>query len=173
MINRSSHTRCMYCQDASSGLKLTHPRTIDVPFPNERLANAALRTLSVDEELSQLVRRSFSLIPSTSSNNQPNSSTDSNRSLVNDSKSTVRSTGAEGVWISYLTSPQKTLRVYYEATTPRMLRVSVNGFFESLSVIVQIMEELDIDVLHEDGLEGLEGVQGVEQGLTGNAGTLP
>ena len=60
-----------------------------------------------------------------------------------------------------------TLIVRYKATTPRMLRVAVNGFFESLGVIVQVMEELDVDVLHEKGIEGLEGVQGVEQGLTG------
>lgn len=48
-----------------------------------------------------------------------------------------------------------------------MLRVAVNGFFESLAEIVQVMEELDVDVLHEKGIEGLEGVQGVEQGMTG------
>lgn len=62
------------------------------------------------------------------------------------------------------------LRVHYKATTPRMLRVAVNGFFESLGLVVQVMEELDIDVLHEKGLEGLEGVQGIEQGMTGSAG---
>lgn len=59
------------------------------------------------------------------------------------------------------------LRTEYKATTNRMLRVAVNGFFESLGVIVQVMEELDADVLHEKGIEGLEGVQGVEQGMTG------
>ena len=61
------------------------------------------------------------------------------------------------------------LRVHYKATTARMLRVAVNGFFESLNVIIQVMEELDVDVLHEKGIEGLEGVQGVEQGMTGTA----
>ena len=59
------------------------------------------------------------------------------------------------------------LRVSYSATTNRMLRVAVNGFFESLGVVMQVMEELDVDVLHEKGVEGLEGVQGVEVGLTG------
>ena len=49
-----------------------------------------------------------------------------------------------------------------------MLRVAVNGFFESLNVVVQVMEELDIDVLHEKGLEDLQGVQGVEQGMIGS-----
>jgi EKC/KEOPS complex subunit PCC1/LAGE3 len=59
------------------------------------------------------------------------------------------------------------LRTEYQATTNRMLRVAVNGFFESLNVVVQVMEELDVDVLHENGLEDLQGVQGVEQGMIG------
>lgn len=60
------------------------------------------------------------------------------------------------------------LRTEYKATTNRMLRVAVNGFFESLNVVVQVMEELDVDVLHEKGLEDLGGVQGVEQGMIGS-----
>ena len=69
-----------------------------------------------------------------------------------------------------LSDEQRTiLEVQYKATTPRMLRVATNGFFESLGLIVQVMEELDVDMLHEKGIEGLEGVQGVEQGLTGTA----
>jgi EKC/KEOPS complex subunit PCC1/LAGE3 len=60
------------------------------------------------------------------------------------------------------------LRTEYKATTNRMLRVAVNGFFESLNVVVQVMEELDVDVLHEKGLEDLQGVQGVEQGMIGS-----
>lgn len=59
------------------------------------------------------------------------------------------------------------LRTTYSATTNRMLRVAVNGFFESLAVVVQVMQELDTDVIALKGLEGLEKVQGVEQGLTG------
>lgn len=39
------------------------------------------------------------------------------------------------------------LRSEYKATTNRMLRVAVNGFMESLSVVLAIMEELDVDVL--------------------------
>lgn len=35
----------------------------------------------------------------------------------------------------------------YRATTNRMLRVSVNGFMESLGVVLGAMEELDVDVL--------------------------
>lgn len=58
------------------------------------------------------------------------------------------------------------LRTIYRATTNRMLRVSVNGFFESLNVVLQVIEELDTDVIQAKGLEHLEGVQGVEQGMT-------
>jgi len=41
------------------------------------------------------------------------------------------------------------LRTEYKATTNRMLRVAVNGFMESLGVVLGIMEELDVDVLEE------------------------
>lgn len=85
----------------------------------------------MDEELSPLVVRSFSVVAS------------------NDDRQ------------------QTVLRTDYRATTNRMLRVAVNGFFESVGVVIQVMEELDIDVLHQTGLADLEGVQGVEQGLTG------
>jgi EKC/KEOPS complex subunit PCC1/LAGE3 len=59
------------------------------------------------------------------------------------------------------------LQTNYKATTNRMLRVAVNGFFDSLGVIMQVMEELDVDVLNEKGMESLEGAQGVECGKTG------
>lgn len=39
------------------------------------------------------------------------------------------------------------LRTHYKATTNRMLRVAVNGFMESLTVVLGTMEELDIDML--------------------------
>lgn len=42
------------------------------------------------------------------------------------------------------------LRTEYKAATNRMLRVAVNGFMESLGVVLGIMEELDVDVLAED-----------------------
>ena len=42
------------------------------------------------------------------------------------------------------------LRAEYKATTNRMLRVAVNGFMESLGVVLGIMEELDVDVLAEE-----------------------
>lgn len=39
------------------------------------------------------------------------------------------------------------LRTVYKATTNRMLRVAVNGFMESLAVVIGVMEELDVDIL--------------------------
>ncbi|KEQ60967.1 Pcc1-domain-containing protein [Aureobasidium melanogenum CBS 110374] len=113
--------------------------TIDAPFPSHRLASAAIRSLSVDQELSPLVRRDFSLYRP--SDAPPN---------------------AEDATV---------LRTVYRATTNRMLRVSVNGFFESLNVVLQVMQELDVDVLQDKGLEDLEGAQGVEQGMIGTTKT--
>lgn len=43
-----------------------------------------------------------------------------------------------------------------------MLRVAVNGFFESLGVVLGVMEELDVDTIGNDGKESLKGAQGVE-----------
>jgi EKC/KEOPS complex subunit PCC1/LAGE3 len=42
------------------------------------------------------------------------------------------------------------LRTEYKATTNRMLRVAVNGFMESLRLVLEVMEELDVDVLGID-----------------------
>jgi EKC/KEOPS complex subunit PCC1/LAGE3 len=39
------------------------------------------------------------------------------------------------------------LHVEYRATTNRMLRVAVNGFMDSLKLVVEVMETLDADVL--------------------------
>jgi EKC/KEOPS complex subunit PCC1/LAGE3 len=39
------------------------------------------------------------------------------------------------------------LRTEYKATTNRMLRVAVNSFMDSLAVVLNVMEELDVDVL--------------------------
>jgi EKC/KEOPS complex subunit PCC1/LAGE3 len=97
--------------------------TIDLPLPTPRLASAALRALSVDKELSPLVRRSFSAIP-------PPSSDDA--AIAKSAEETV-------------------MRTEYKATTNRMLRVAVNGFMESLSVVLGVMEELDVGVLGVDG----------------------
>jgi EKC/KEOPS complex subunit PCC1/LAGE3 len=53
--------------------------------------------------------------------------------------------------------------VNYAATTNRMLRVAVNGFFESVGVVVSVMKDLDVDVLYDPVTEGLEGVQGLAE----------
>ncbi|KAL5358241.1 Pcc1-domain-containing protein [Aspergillus floccosus] len=42
---------------------------------------------------------------------------------------------------------KSTLEVTYRATTNRMLRVAVNGFMESLGVVLEVMGQLDTDVL--------------------------
>jgi EKC/KEOPS complex subunit PCC1/LAGE3 len=105
---------------------LTDPSTLHIPFPSPHLAQTAQRALSVDAELSPLVRRAFSL--TTSSESQE----------------------------------QSTLQVNYAATTNRMLRVAVNGFIESIGVVIGVMKELDTDVVYEPTKEGLEGVQGLD-----------
>lgn len=92
-----------------------------MPFPNNRLASAAMRALQVDAELSQLVTRSFRLTTGSS-----NSAT-----MENEEDKTV-------------------LETTYRATTNRMLRVSVNGFMDSLGVVLGVMHELDVDVLQEE-----------------------
>ncbi|KAF2087383.1 Pcc1-domain-containing protein [Saccharata proteae CBS 121410] len=99
--------------------------TLTIPFPTSHHAHVALRTLSVDEELSPLVRRTFSI---------PASESDSANVVVE-----------------------------YAATTNRMLRVAVNGFFDSLGVVLGVMEELDVDVVMEPGRESVEGAQGVRE----------
>ncbi|EON64043.1 hypothetical protein W97_03273 [Coniosporium apollinis CBS 100218] len=108
-------------------------RTLKVPFHSANFASTARRALQVDEELSPLVRRSFSLqSPSSSSSSED----------------------AEG---------EKTvLQVVYSATTNRMLRVAVNGFFESLGVVLGVLEELDVDTFDQPGKESVQGAQGVE-----------
>ncbi|ROT40067.1 transcription factor Pcc1 [Sodiomyces alkalinus F11] len=85
---------------------------IEIPFHTERLADVAHRTLSVDKELSSLVRRSFSL------RNQPQEGSHAAATV---------------------------LHVRYKATTNRMLRVAVNAFMESLYLVIEVMEHLDVD----------------------------
>lgn len=46
------------------------------------------------------------------------------------------------------------LQTTYRATTNRMLRVAVNGFMESLGVVLGVMAELDVDVLKAEEIEG-------------------
>lgn len=98
-------------------------RAIDLPLPTNRLASSALRALQVDAELSPLVHRTLKLTSSHSA-----SSKGVQQRPVVDGDETV-------------------LRIEYKATTNRMLRVAVNGFFESVGVVLGVMEELDVDVL--------------------------
>jgi len=156
-------------------------RIIHIPFPTHRLARTAIGTLAVDEELSPLVKRSFSLVPA-----DPKHLSAIQQDL---SKVSLNSNGGftGPTPASHEVGPQNSgtnlhrrsntvrggdesrtvLKIDYKATTNRMLRVAVNGFFESLSVVIQVMEELDVDVLQSKTIEDLGGVQGVEQGMTG------
>lgn len=101
---------------------------IDVPLPTHRLASSALQALQVDAELSPLVRRSFSLADLGSEDASENGHPTTPQPRRRERSQTV-------------------LRTTYEATTNRMLRVAVNGFMESLGVVLQVMEELDVEVL--------------------------
>lgn len=94
---------------------------ISIPLPTNRLASAALRAIQVDQELSPFVRRSHALVARSGSAGQPDDE---------ESKTVLETT--------------------YRATTNRMLRVSVNGFMETLGVVLGVMEELDVDVLKEE-----------------------
>ena len=117
-------------------------RTIFVPLLTARLASTAQRSLSVDAELSPLVRRTLSL-SSTSA-----SPTDTlKRGIPPENSATAH---------DHLDFPEEknlgtnnliVLKVEYKATTNRMLRVAVNGFMESLAMVIDVMEGLDIDVL--------------------------
>ena len=77
----------------------------------------------MDEELSPLVIRTFSL-----GNTGKTATNGTNGDLGSEDDKCI-------------------LRTEYKATTNRMLRVAVNGFMESLSVVLGVMEELDVDVL--------------------------
>ena len=82
----------------------------------------------VDSELSPLVKRDFSLASS-------------NDASVESNGVAGEGHGTNGQWVI--------LRTRYKATTNRMLRVAVNGFMESLGVVLSVMEELDVDVLEQ------------------------
>ncbi|KAL2270889.1 hypothetical protein VTJ83DRAFT_260 [Remersonia thermophila] len=85
--------------------------TLDIPFPDARLASVALQALRVDKELSPLVKRDLSV------------------------------TAPEG------SADSTVLRVQYQAATNRMLRVAVNSFLESVALVLEVQQELDVDVL--------------------------
>lgn len=117
-------------------------RTIWIPLPTNRLASSALRALQVDAELSSLVRRTLSLDVPQSHEKNPDKAI-SNGTTDGEEQSAVMS--GQG---NHLSEEHRTvLRTEYKATTNRMLRVAVNGFMESLGVVLGVMEELDVDVL--------------------------
>ncbi|KAF0640127.1 hypothetical protein NXS19_000654 [Fusarium pseudograminearum] len=100
--------------------------TLNVPFPTARLATTALKAIQVDPELSPLVRRQLTVVPAPTS------------------KSTQGSPNGQDADVD---ADARFLEVQYRATTNRMLRVAVNGFMESLKLVVEVMEQLDTDVL--------------------------
>ncbi|KAL8294127.1 hypothetical protein RB598_005235 [Gaeumannomyces tritici] len=106
--------------DNTPSLEFPCALTIDVPFPTARLASVALGALAVDKELSPLVHRSFSTVVAESQQQQQQ-----------------HDEGAE----------KTVLRTEYSAATNRMLRVAVNSFMDSLSLVLEVMEQLDVDVL--------------------------
>jgi EKC/KEOPS complex subunit PCC1/LAGE3 len=111
---------CIYLH-SDKGLSI-----ISLPLPTHRLASSALRALSVDAELSPLVKRSFTLVAAEASG--PGSQSQEASKTI--------------------------LQTTYHAATNRMLRVAVNGFMESLGVVLSVMEELDVDVLLEERASG-------------------
>lgn len=118
-----------------------------------------------------MVRRNFSLHPP--SDDPPNAVEGDplRASLLTNAAPTTSLDAVHSTQPSSEQEDATVLRTIYRATTNRMLRVSVNGFFESLNVVLQVMQELDVDVLQDQGLEGLEGAQGVEQGMIGTTKT--
>ncbi|KAK3063600.1 hypothetical protein LTS18_014258 [Coniosporium uncinatum] len=134
--------------------------TLHIPFPTSHLSTTALRALQVDKELSPLVQRSFALKSASELQTPPHTST----STFTSTSASVRQTNkaaTDGDHSSSATTEKSILEVRYQATTNRMLRVAVNGFFESLGVVLAVMEELDVDVVKQPGKESVQGAQGV------------
>ncbi|KAK4251241.1 transcription factor Pcc1-domain-containing protein [Corynascus novoguineensis] len=102
--------------DTSSGFPCA--LTLNVPFPDARLASVALQALRVDKELSLLVKRDLSAV------------------------------AAEG------SSDPTVLRVEYKAATNRMLRVAVNSCLDSLALVLEVQEELDVDAVEKRRAQG-------------------
>ncbi|KAF4988439.1 hypothetical protein FGRMN_9763 [Fusarium graminum] len=98
---------------------------LNVPLPTSRLAETALKAIQVDPELSPLVRRQLTVVPAPTST---------------PTQGSPAATGDDA-------DDARLLEVRYRATTNRMLRVAVNGFMESLKLVVEVMEQLDTDVL--------------------------
>lgn len=106
-----------------------------MPFPTPRLASIAFRSLGVDHELSPLVQREFFVEAQLKA------------TVINEDRS-LTCNGSQ----RHQPSEQgfSDLRIEYRATTNRMLRVAVNGFMESLALVLNVMEDLDVDTLQKD-----------------------
>ena len=122
-----------------------------MPLPSHRLASIALRALKVDEELSPLVRRSFQLVrpAQTSAEHGVLNGRGSGPEQQTNGDSIMAAASDEG-FMSERDQSLTVLRTEYRATTNRMLRVAVNGFMESLGVVLGVMQELDVDVLNKE-----------------------
>ncbi|KAG6037945.1 hypothetical protein E4U41_004649 [Claviceps citrina] len=101
--------------------------SLHVPLPTARLATTALQALQVDPELSPLVQRHFS-------------TGSSSPQVQDEEEEQEQGQGCE---------PESVLTVRYQATTNRMLRVAVNSFMDSLKLVLEVMEQLDVDVLED------------------------
>ncbi|KAI5291819.1 hypothetical protein KEM54_006064 [Ascosphaera aggregata] len=107
--------------------------TVSLPLPSYRLANAAKRSIEVDSELSPSVCRRVSLA-----------------SITREGKmaASISSGSHEKSLPDAIKEDEPTLLITeYSAATNRMLRVAVNGFMESMGVVLGVMAELDVDVM--------------------------
>lgn len=91
------------------------------------------------------MRRSFSLTASEAFSSTP----DGKSSVDGLGDSTATAQGGVTIANEVPEECKTVLTTIYAATTNRMLRVAVNGFLESLGVVLAVMEELDVDVLAE------------------------
>ena len=113
---------------SSSSLSFPYRLSLGIRFPEARLAEAAKRSLSVDEEISDRVRRVFRIdddvLAAGSGGNVANSGGDEGGGV------TGAGAGAGLV-----------MRVDFEATEARLLRASVTGFWDMLKVVLKTMQE--------------------------------
>ncbi|KAI5297473.1 dolichyl-phosphate beta-glucosyltransferase [Ascosphaera pollenicola] len=96
--------------------------TISLPLPAYRLADAAKRTVEVDKELSSSVSRRISLAGITREGEKADS---------------ISSGSSDESASDAVKQDEPTLMITeYSAATNRMLRVAVNGFMESIGVVL-------------------------------------
>ncbi|KAL9026590.1 MAG: hypothetical protein Q9196_004763 [Gyalolechia fulgens] len=119
---------------------------VDTKFPCSLLASSALRALQVDPELSPLVQRSFRLVSPSENENENDADAGNDPINMHLPNSDATAAGTDG---NTPMDEKSILRTEYRAATNRMLRVSVNGFLESMGLVLGVMQELDVDVLAE------------------------